>query len=55
MNDRRCYRCDVTKPYMKQCYKCKIIYYCSNECEERDSVAHRGLCRLLHNSREHKK
>src|SRR5947209_7834221 len=41
---RICYFCKIEKEHMSTCSKCKIVLYCSRQCQKDDWKNHRLTC-----------
>lgn len=42
--NRICKRCGITDVHLKCCSKCKIVYYCSQECQKQHWPSHKREC-----------
>ena len=43
---RRCANCDQTfDRALRACARCKVVYYCSRECQRADWRSHKNVCR----------
>lgn len=44
-----CYYCLSFDKNLKRCRKCKVVYYCSKECEKSDAYQHHYECKSFSN------
>jgi len=58
-NRQACLKCGVTETVegkrLKQCIKCKAVYYCSRECQVADWKEHKKLCKILKKGHDEQK
>jgi hypothetical protein len=52
MNDRRCTACSLLGQKFQKCSKCKLVHYCSRECQSRDWCSHKKLCQKTNISKD---
>lgn len=43
-NPTHCYTCGKNEGKMRRCSRCKLVYYCSEDCQLKDWPAHKAVC-----------
>jgi SET and MYND domain-containing protein len=51
---QRCHHCFVEKPKLLRCSKCKLVYYCSSECQKASWSLHKYECENTQRVAPHK-